>query len=139
MKLELTPEQSQALAAEGEQLVLVDPRTQQGYRLVSEEKFLPVRAVMIEDSDEVYYEFPEPILKARAAMRRDLPALLKSWWTRGKWACYTAQGKVGVSRNFVYLIRECNKRGIPETDYIIERIKPGAVSTAEEWPGPSQA
>jgi hypothetical protein len=77
------------------------------------------------------YEIPEGIRRARAALRRDLPALLASWWTRGKWAAYTGDGRVGVSRNYLKLLRECNRRGIPEDQWIIERIEPGAGSNDE--------
>ena len=77
-------------------------------------------------------DIPEGIRKARANLRRDLPSLLASRWTRGKWACYSAQGKVAIGRNYRKLIRECNRRGIPPDDWIIERIEPGAGSDIEE-------
>ena len=77
-------------------------------------------------------EIPEGILRARAALRRDLPALLASWWTRGKLACYTGEGKVAIGRDYLALVRECNRRGIPENEWIIERIEPGAGSEDEE-------
>jgi hypothetical protein len=76
-------------------------------------------------------EIPEGIRRARAALRRDLPALLASRWTRGKWACYTGQGKVGIGRDYLALLRECNRRGIPENEWIIERITPRAGSEEE--------
>jgi hypothetical protein len=81
---------------------------------------------------EASFEVPEGIRRARAALRRDLPALLASWWTRGKWACYTGDGKVAVSRNYLKLIDEVNRRGIPDGEFIIERIEPGAGSEEEE-------
>ena len=79
-------------------------------------------------SDEV----PEGIRLARAALRRDLPALLASWWTRGKWACYSRDGKVAIGRDYIALVRLCNRRGIPPDDWIIERIAPRAGSEEEE-------
>ncbi|HJZ55099.1 MAG TPA: hypothetical protein VKE74_09085 [Gemmataceae bacterium] len=78
------------------------------------------------------YEVPEGIRRARAALRRDLPALLASWWTRGKLACYTGEGKVRIGRDYSALVREAVRRGIPEDQYIIERIEPGAGSEEEE-------
>ena len=81
---------------------------------------------------EVSFEVPEGIRRARAALRRDLPALLASRWTRGKWACYTGDGKVAIGRDYRALIRECNRRGIPPTDWIIERIDSRAGSEEEE-------
>jgi hypothetical protein len=84
-------------------------------------------------NDDILYEFPEGILRARAAMRRDLPALLASWWKRGKLACYTGDGLVAISRSYRKLLGIIIRRGIPEGEYIIERIESGAVSEAEEW------
>ncbi len=81
---------------------------------------------------EPSYEIPEGIRLARAGLRRDLPALLASWWTRGKWACYSANGRVGIGRDYLALVRECNRRGIPENEFIIERITPRAGSEEEE-------
>ena len=81
---------------------------------------------------EASFEVPEGIRRARATLRRDLPSLLASWWKRGKWACYTSDGPVGIGRDYRALIRECNRRGIPEDQWIIERIEPGAGSEEEE-------
>ena len=39
MTIELTTHQAQAIATEGEQLLVVDPLTQQVYRLVREERY----------------------------------------------------------------------------------------------------
>jgi hypothetical protein len=50
MTIELTTEQTQALADEGEALVLIDPRTKQVYRLVKEEVFKKVEALLYDDS-----------------------------------------------------------------------------------------
>jgi hypothetical protein len=77
-------------------------------------------------------DIPEGIRKARAHLRRDLPALLASWWTRGKWACYCSAGRVKIGRDHMALVRECNKRGIPPDEWIIERIDSRAGSEEEE-------
>jgi hypothetical protein len=77
-------------------------------------------------------EIPEGILRSRAALRRDLPALLASWWKRGKWVCYSRDTRVGIGRDYFKLVDECIRRGIPEGEYIIERIAPGAGSEEEE-------
>ena len=50
MAIELTAEQTQALAAEGEGVVVIDPRTKQAYRLVKEEVFKKVQSLMYDDS-----------------------------------------------------------------------------------------
>ncbi|HVL15495.1 MAG TPA: hypothetical protein VM529_23195 [Gemmata sp.] len=50
MPIELTTEQTQALAAEGEGIVVIDPRTRQAYRLVKEDVFKRVQALAYDDS-----------------------------------------------------------------------------------------
>jgi hypothetical protein len=45
---------------------------------------------------EPAFEVPEGIRKARAHLRADQPALLASRWTRGKWACYSKDGRVAL-------------------------------------------
>ena len=50
MSLELTTEQSQAVAARGEAFVVIDPRTKQAYRLVREEVFTKMQALLHDDS-----------------------------------------------------------------------------------------
>src|SRR5687768_12196907 len=81
---------------------------------------------------EPAFEVPEGIRKARAHLRADLPALLASWWTRGKWALYSKDGRVRVGRDYRKLIDEVVRRNIPDGDYIIERVEPGAGSDEEE-------
>ncbi|MDB5311628.1 MAG: hypothetical protein JWO38_5830 [Gemmataceae bacterium] len=50
MSIELTTEQAQAIAAEGEQVVVIDPTTKQAYRLIREEVFKKVQALLYDDS-----------------------------------------------------------------------------------------
>ena len=82
---------------------------------------------------EVEPEFvvPEGIRRARAHLRADLPALLASWWTRGKWALYSKEGRVKIGRDYWNLRQECERRGLDVVDYVIERIEPGAGSEEE--------
>src|SRR6185436_13266131 len=77
-------------------------------------------------------EIPEGILKARAHLRADLPGLLASRWTRGKWALYSQDGRVKIGRDYLKLVGEVIRRDIPDGDYVIERIRPGAGSDEEE-------
>jgi len=77
-------------------------------------------------------QIPEGIRQARAHLRKDLPALLSSWWTRGKLACYNKDGRVMIGRNYFKLIDEINRRGIPDDEFVIARIVPGAGSEEEE-------
>jgi hypothetical protein len=75
---------------------------------------------------------PEGIRNALAAFRRDLPTLLASWRARGKWACYSKDGQVGIGRSYLKLMDEVVRRGIPDGEYIIDRVTPGAGSEEEE-------
>ncbi|HEV3384815.1 MAG TPA: hypothetical protein VG097_08360 [Gemmata sp.] len=50
MSIELTADQAQVVAAEGEQVVVIDPRTKQVYRLVREEVFRQVEAILYDAS-----------------------------------------------------------------------------------------
>ncbi len=77
-------------------------------------------------------DIPEGIRLARAALRRDLPALLADRTTRGKWACYSGNERVGIGADYLALIRECVRRGIPDDCFVIERVTPRAGSEEEE-------
>jgi hypothetical protein len=72
------------------------------------------------------------IPKARAALRRDLPALLNDRRVRGKWACYSSEGPIGIGDDYLALIRECVSRGIADDAFIVERVAPGAARDEEE-------
>lgn len=50
MSIELTTEQTQAVATEGEAIVVIDPRTKQTYRLVREEVFQKIQSLLYDDS-----------------------------------------------------------------------------------------
>lgn len=76
-------------------------------------------------------EIPEGIRRAKAALRRDLPELLAGRRTRGKWVCYHLETRIGISKDDMDLIRECNRRNIPHDEYTIEQITPDAGSVLE--------
>ena len=50
MSIELTAEQVQAIATQGESFVVIDPRTKQAYRLVREEVFRKMQALLYDGS-----------------------------------------------------------------------------------------
>ena len=50
MSIELTIEQVEAIAAAGEEVVVIDPQTKQAYRLVREEVFRKMQAMLYDDS-----------------------------------------------------------------------------------------
>jgi hypothetical protein len=80
---------------------------------------------------ESSFEIPEGILKARAHLRADLPALLASRWTRLRFALYSKDGRVKIAWNYLDLVREANRRGLADNEFIIELIEPGAGSEEE--------
>jgi len=78
------------------------------------------------------FTIPEGIRKALAALRHDLPALLADRRSRGKWACYCSTGRVAIGKDYLALIKEVIRRKIPDDEFIIERVEPGAGSEEEE-------
>jgi hypothetical protein len=75
---------------------------------------------------------PDGIRRSRAALRRDLPELLASRRTRGKWVCYRGDERIGIGRDYASLMRECNRRSFPDGEFIIERAEVGAGNDEEE-------
>ena len=67
MSIELTAEQVEVVAAQGEAVVIIDPRTKQAYRLVREEVFNKVQAFLYDDSP---LTGPEKALLAGAAFAK---------------------------------------------------------------------
>jgi hypothetical protein len=49
--IELTADQARAIAAEGEAVVVINPRTKQAYRLVKQDVFEKMRALITDDSE----------------------------------------------------------------------------------------
>ncbi len=87
---------------------------------------------MPEQTTEPAVEVPAGIRTARAALRADLPVLLADRRVRGRWACYSTEGRVGIGDDRRALIRECIRRGIPDDAFIVERVEPGAGNDDEE-------
>lgn len=77
-------------------------------------------------------DVPAAIRLARAAFRRDLPGLLADRKTRGKYVCYHRNGCAAVASTFAAIIRECVRRGLPEDEYLIEKVVPGERPDEEE-------
>src|SRR5438105_807075 len=105
-------------AAGGEPLRLTDPVTQQEYVLVRADQYeavTPARPTYIE-----FFDIPEGVQLSKAALRRDLPGLLASWWKRGKWVCYHRDERIGIHRDYFALIQELNRRNIPDGEYFID-------------------
>ena len=67
-------------------------------------------------------ELTEGTRRALAALRRDLPELLVSH--RGQFVCYHLEQRLGIDKDDMPLLRECDRRGIPLDEWIVQRIEP---------------
>ncbi len=124
--IELTAEQLKALdGANGTPPVFVDHRTNESYVLVKVDEFAKVKP-RSEPVSNAEIEIPEGIRRSSAAINRDLPALLASRKMRGRWVCYRGDERIGISKDYFELERECIRRGFEEDEYLIHRIEPGA-------------
>lgn len=126
--IELTPEQQQALdASPAIPPVLVDPRTEEKYILVKASDFAQTHP-------RAEYEPPleslmsEGIRLARAAIRRDLPAMLAERRTRGKWAGYGRDTRVIVDKNYEKVLNECFRRGYRDDEIMVIKVEPDAIN-----------
>lgn len=69
---------------------------------------------------------PEAIRRAQEAFRRDLESLLADRKTRGKYVVYWADKRVAVGKDYRSVIAEVVRLDIPEHEYIVDKVLPGA-------------
>jgi len=120
--IELTPEQRQAVE-QGQPVRIVDETTHDAYVLVRAEVFERMAGVM-QTPEEAHVEIPPQLLRSQQAFWRDLPELLKSRRTRGKWVAYHGGERIGVAATDDELIRECLRRGLGKDEYYLDVIEP---------------
>ena len=120
--IELTDDQRRAMAESGDTppTVVAGDTT---YRLIREEAFGQVTKI-----GRPKFEPPEGIRRSRAAIRRDLPSLLRK---SGKFICYRGDERVGIG-DYRTLMAECNRRGFRDDEFVIALIGPAAGSEEEE-------
>jgi hypothetical protein len=112
--------------------VIIDGRTQETYVLVRAEVYAQLTQKPSTPAQQpVVSEIPEGILRSRAALRKDLPGLLAHRRNWGKLICYRGNERVGIG-DYVTLMRECNRRGFRDDEFVIVRIRPDAGSEVEE-------
>src|SRR4051794_28476621 len=127
--IELTDDQRRAIAEAGDTPpTVVDGTTT--YRLVRAEVF-----DQMSKAAQPKFEPPEGIRRSRTAIRRDLPDLLRS---KGQFVCYRGDERVGIG-DYVTLMRECNRRGFRDDEFVIELIGPTAGAEEEEEIDPRPA
>ena len=131
--LELTDGQCRALdQCPGVPLEVIDPRTRRRYLVVAADQY-PRRHDLGESvPEDPPIVVPPMILRAQAAVRRDLPELLRNKKLRGKFIAYAGDERIGIADDDADLIREIIRRGIPEDHYFIWVIEPGPVMEEEE-------
>jgi hypothetical protein len=76
-------------------------------------------------------EMSEGVRRSKRALRLDLPELLANKRNRGKMVCYHLEERIGISNEYFDLIRVCVERDIPDDEFIVETIEPGAGSEKE--------
>jgi hypothetical protein len=127
--IELTEQQRQAIAANpGTPLRLVDPETHKEFVVLSAETYEapPKEGKVLFASDEeeaAHFGVYPPLFRGMKAFWRDLPALLKSWWKRGKLVAYHGETRVGTARRETRLFRICQARGIPLDEVFVAAIE----------------
>src|SRR5437667_39203 len=71
-------------------------------------------------------DVPEGIRRARAAFLSDVAALLADRGTCGRYVCSHRDKRVIVADDYRSVIAEVVKRDIPEDEYLVIRVTPGA-------------
>jgi hypothetical protein len=123
--IELTPEQRRALEAHnGEPVRVIDPATQRAYVLMPAEQHGQRVGPTPKPAEEAGFAVPPLFRRSQEAFWRDLPELLKSRRTRGKWVAYHGDERIGVARTDDDLIRECLRRGLGDNAYYLDVIEP---------------
>jgi hypothetical protein len=123
--IELTPEQRRALEAQnGEPLRVIDPQTQNAYVLMPADLYEQRVGPTPPPAEEPEFVVPPLVRRSQEAFWRDLPELLKSRRTRGKWVAYHGGERIGIARTDDELIRECLRRGLGKDDYWLYIIEP---------------
>lgn len=59
------------------------------------------------------------------AFLRDFPTLYANRRTRGKYVCYQNDNLVAITKDYLSMIREVNKKNVPEPEYLILRVEEG--------------
>jgi hypothetical protein len=122
--IELTPEQCQALDRQnGEPARVVDPATRRAYVLLPAEDYDRLVGVVPPPSEEVSSGISPQMLRSQQAFWRDLPSLLKSWRTRGKWVAYHGDERVGIARTGTELYQRCLGQGLQRGEFYVGKIE----------------
>jgi hypothetical protein len=105
-------------------LRVIDPATQRAYVLMRAEQYEQRFGPTPQPAEEPAFVVPPLVRQSQEAFWRDLPELLKSWRTRGKWVAYHGDERIGIAAEDDGLIRECLPRGLGKGDYYLDVIEP---------------
>lgn len=127
--IRLTAEQSQAIAASGEQPPsAIDPHTNKAYVLLSAEMYERARAMLehsppLGASSEPRAPISPMRLRSQKAFWRELPELLKLKSKERRWAAYHGEERIGLGKTQTELYQECFRRGLQRGDFHIGKIE----------------
>ena len=125
MSVELTDQQRQALQADrGKPLDMVDPATSRRYVLLAQEEYERVRSLLERTATSETAGVSSGVLRSQQAFWRDLPKLLANGKNLGRTVCYQGDERIGIADRDEPLIRECQRRGIPDSEYDLFTIRP---------------
>ncbi|HEX5271221.1 MAG TPA: hypothetical protein VFW33_12060, partial [Gemmataceae bacterium] len=96
--IELTPEQRRALEGRnGEPVRVIDPQTRRAYVLMPAEQYEQQVGASPKPAEQSAFVYPPLFRRSQEAFWRDLPELLKSRRTRGKWVAYHGDERIGIA------------------------------------------
>lgn len=88
--------------------------------LLKAEVYERIKPLLAESQDEI----PEGIRRSQDAFFRDLPELLKDESLLGQCVAYCGDERIGIAPSDEPLIREINRRGIPDDEFDLFVIRP---------------
>jgi hypothetical protein len=133
--IELTEQQRQVVQQGlGQPVEVVDPQTHKTYMLVPHELFDMVRPLIAEvnGQDQPSPAVSEGVRRSQAALRRALPELLTQPKYLHQWVAYHGEERIGVAAREAILLKECERRGLPDDEYYIGWIDPSELIEEEE-------
>lgn len=124
--IELTEEQRQAVKS-GEVVRVFAPEMGEDVVLLQAARYESLRNLQEQEKGrqqvETAPDIPPGILRSQEAFWQDLPQLLSQKKFRSRWVCYQGHERIGIGAHHE-LIRECLRRGIPDDEYYLARIRP---------------
>jgi hypothetical protein len=95
---------------------------------------VPIQAILAMEASSatVASGVPPGIRIAQEAYWRDLPELLQLRRGDCQWVAYHGPQRVGFAASVAELYMECERRGIPTTEFYVDRLEPRVLPPWEE-------